>query len=432
VCTQEGWVLQYSFTAFSAFKITAQQHVLKTKSVFSCRETTEIPADKAEAILTEALSDTAMIAISGEKFGLPGEGYDTFEDYNAMYLQRMSGPQRLPSIVSRRNGIHTYTYPRLDTLELELKSNDVPFDNFAELFAEIGFPFLSQGWGGWNSQRTEITIAPPAFVEHVEIKAGHSLFMVRASDLIDTDLIKVALKLIPVIPSQVQRRAFSGTVNWEVGDGSLLGRFEMAAADIGLVQLYLRYDEEFLGAWWARDIDVSFSQRTALHKVVDSNGLFMQKFFDDRNSFEERITVLLSLLNLDCLFYGKIAELKDAPDILALSAQGHLYVVECSTGDINSRGKLRRLYERTNDIRTRLANSHFRPREILSVVIASVPHRETLHCIEELQNYGIALVAREGIERLLSQIEAPPTAEQLFAVAMASVPVKEIIQPIEE
>ena len=140
--------------------------------------------------------------------------------------------------------------------------------------------------------------------------------------------------------------------------------------------------------------------------------------------------ILLSLLALDCLYYGSIAELKDGPDILALSNQGHLYVIECTTGDINSRGKLRRLYERTNGIRSALGNSAYRPREVLAVMATSSTKAETLHCSDELANYKISIVCREDITTLLTQIEAPPTADRLFAAAVATIPTVELTSPV--
>jgi len=192
---------------------------------------------------------------------------------------------------------------------------------------------------------------------------------------------------------------------------------------------FLTYDGEFLGSWWARDQSITFSARAALHKAVDRDNALVAKFFDDRNAFEEHVLALLSLLGLDCLYYGNITELKDGPDILALSNQGHLYVIECTTGDISSRGKLRRLYERTNAIRAALANSAYRPSEVLAVMVTSSPKSDTLHCWDELANYKIAIVCREEIATLLAQIEAPPTADRLFAAAVAAIPATQIPQP---
>jgi len=55
-------------------------------------------------------------------------------------------------------------------------------------------------------------------------------------------------------------------------------------------------------------------------------------------------------------------------------------------------------------------------------MITSSYEKETLHCVDELLNYQIALVTRERIVGLLNQIETPPTADRLFAVAIETIP----------
>jgi hypothetical protein len=216
---------------------------------------------------------------------------------------------------------------------------------------------------------------------------------------------------------------FTGEVTWEVGAGTLIkGHFKQPVPDVGLAHIFMSYDGEFLGSWFARDLSVAFGPRTALHKAIDPSNAFAAKFFDDRKAFEEHVVALLTLLRFDCLYYGKMAELTDGPDILASSDQGHLYIVECTTGDINNKGKLRRLYERTNNIRAALANSPHRPREILPVIITSDSENETLHAHDALATYQIALLCREDIVGLLNQIEAPPSADRLYAAAVAKIP----------
>ena len=59
---------------------------------------------------------------------------------------------------------------------------------------------------------------------------------------------------------------------------------------------------------------------------------------DSKANFEHRITLRLILMNLTVLPYGAIPELQDAPDLLAYSGENDLYVVECTTGDIDQKG----------------------------------------------------------------------------------------------
>jgi hypothetical protein len=103
------------------------------------------------------------------------------------------------------------------------------------------------------------------------------------------------------------------------------------------------YEGEFCHKWWLRDQSKSFSQRYQFHRLLDIDNKLEKTFFDSKTDFEDRVALLLSLMNLTILPYGGIPELQDAPDILACSSNNDLYIVECTTGDIDHKGKLQRL-----------------------------------------------------------------------------------------
>ena len=326
---------------------------------------------------------------------------------------------------------------------LRIKACAKPFDNFAELIVELGNSVQAHQIGNSAIPNMEITLVPPARISRGEIRDGVLFVDVVGSPALNRSKVGLALKLFAAKGTQVQRpppppppppplpppyplplppQPLTDEGSWSANGNLITGSFSYPVPDMGLIQVFLTYDGEFLGSWWARDHLLSFSLRSAIHRAIDPDGAFVARFFNDRNVFEEHVLILLSLLRLDCLYYGNIAELKDGPDILAISDRGHLYVIECTTGDINSKGKLRRLYERTNSIRHALSNSPHRPREILAVMITSSDERETLHCIDELLTYQIALITRERIMGLLNQIEAPPNADKLFAAAIETIP----------
>jgi hypothetical protein len=421
---QDGtWALQFGFIAFSPEEIPTVLLTIETKSILAVRQACAL-GDTARAAVESVLSDPCSIEIAGHVLQLPAPGYAPLSTYHASHLPRFPGPQRLPAITVTRQGTSSTVpvLPSLPALDLELRAHSAPYNGLGDLLVELGNPFLAQEMGNSALPRIEIVIAPPARIIRGDINNGELVVDIVSSPKIDHGKLALGLRCIQAKGPHVQHLSFTGVVDCENTSPLPTIKFRQSLADVGLVQNFLTYDGEFLGSWWARDQSITFSARSALHKAVDSDNALVAKFFDDRNAFEEHILVLLSLLGLDCLYYGNITELKDGPDILALSNQGHLYVIECTTGDINSRGKLRRLYERTNAIRAALANSAYRPGEILAVMVTSGTKSETLHCLDELANYKIAIVCREEITALLSQIEAPPTADRLFASAVATIP----------
>lgn len=422
--TPDGvWALQHGFIAFTPEEIPVPELYLETKSILAIRES-NLLGNAGSAAIESVLSDTTSIQIGGRVLNLPAAGAPAHETYHCSHLPRLPGPLRLPSITITRQGNASdmQTLPTMTELDLELKAYSTPYDGLGELISELGTPFPAQEMGISALPRIEIVIWPPARIHREDIKNGELLVEVHTSPEIDRSKLVLGLRVFPLNENKVQHIPFSGDTEWQITPQNLTSKFRQGLHDIGLVQSYLSYDGEFLGSSWARDESATFNARMALHKAIDSDNAFVTKFFNDRKDFEEHILVLFSLLKLDCLYYGKIADLTDGPDILARSDQNHLYVIECTTGDINSKGKLRRLYERTNNIRAALANSVHRPREVLAVMVTSSTKAETLHCSDELTTYKIALVCREDIDWLLTQIEAPPSADRLFAAAIATIP----------
>jgi hypothetical protein len=130
----------------------------------------------------------------------------------------------------------------------------------------------------------------------------------------------------------------------------------------------------------------------------------------------------VDLLGFQTLKYGQIPKLTDAPDILAFSMGRHLYVIECTVGDIDRKGKLHRLYDRANQIREYLSRSPQPPVAVQPVIFTSLTRQETASHWSTAATYRIALVCRENILNLLNFVDSPPAAEQLYAATVAAIP----------
>jgi hypothetical protein len=199
--------------------------------------------------------------------------------------------------------------------------------------------------------------------------------------------------------------------------------------DLPLAQVILSYEGQLLGKWWIRDVERSPNERFQVHRAVDPNGTFRTSFFEEhRSDFEDRVNLLLFLLGLDLFKYGRISNLTDGPDILAVSKQRHLYVIDCTVGDVDRKGKLYSLYERANRIRELLAGLPDPPVAVQPVIFTSLPRADTATHWATAATYKIALVCRENITNLLDRLEMPPTGDELFAAAVAAIPVARVAQ----
>jgi hypothetical protein len=159
-----------------------------------------------------------------------------------------------------------------------------------------------------------------------------------------------------------------------------------------------------------------------LHRALDVNDQLKASFFERPEQFEDKVLLALTLMGLTALKYGRV--LTSGPDILTISASRHVFVVECTTGDINSRGKLQRLSDRTKQIRDRLSNSSNPPVGVIPVVFTSLPREETSMHWDTAATFQIAIVARENIARFLEVLDAPISPDQLYAATLSLIPSK--------
>jgi hypothetical protein len=254
------------------------------------------------------------------------------------------------------------------------------------------------------------------------LERGKLSIVVSAHPDIRRDKLRVGTKLFPSNPPLRRSSHLLHEEVWSQTGAYIEGRLELEASDVPLGFAALSYDGEFLGKWWIRDLDLSFNERRQLHRSVDQANTLPSTFFAERTDFEDCVNLLLVLLGLQTLKYGQISNLTDAPDILALSAGRHLYVIDCTVGDIDRKGKLHRLYDRANQIKTFLSRSPQPPVAVLPVIFTSLTRQETASHWATAATYRIALICRENIVNLLNLIDSPPTAEQLYAAAIAAIP----------
>jgi hypothetical protein len=159
-----------------------------------------------------------------------------------------------------------------------------------------------------------------------------------------------------------------------------------------------------------------------LHRSLDTRDQLKSSFFERPEQFEDRVLLVLTLIGLTALKYGKVQT--DAPDILALSTARHVYVIECTTGDINSRGKLQRLSDRTRQVREKLSNTSNPPVGVIPVIFTSLLREETAMHWDTAATFRIAVVARENIIGLLDSLDTQVQPDQLYNATLSLIPGK--------
>jgi hypothetical protein len=344
---------------------------------------------------------------------------------------RNAGPMRSPALVIHKDlaGVQASAFPSNEQLDHELLTAEKPFDGLVDLLTELNVPDVNQIL---SKCRAEIIVFPPARLHFASagepltkgtcLQRGKLRIVISAHPEVRRDKLRIGAKLFPSTPPLRRTSHVLPDDAWtEPGEYSE-GRLELEASDVPVGFAALSYDGELIGKWWVRDFDLSFNERLQIHRSVDQANLLQSTFFDERTDFEDRANLLLVLLGLQTLKYGQIPKLTEAPDILALSQGRHLYVIECTVGDIDRKGKLHRLYDRANQIRDYLSRSPQPPIAVQPVIFTSLTRQETASHWSTAATYRIALVCREDILNLLNLVESPPTAEQVYSATVAAIP----------
>jgi hypothetical protein len=426
----DEWHLVFGLAGFSPEPVPLAALEIETKSIRAYRRIRNLDSAKAIMAVRQTLEGPGVAEFSDFKAWIakPENQVITFE---RNFLARTPGPMRQPALVIRKDLTDNQgsAFPSTEQLDHELLTAEDPFDGLNDLLTELAVPDINQIL---SSCRAEVVAIPPARLDFAAsgqpvtngtyLHEGKLSIAISAHPDIERDKLRVGVKLFPSKPPLRRRSHVVPEDVWRPSAGGVEGRLELDASEVTLAFAALSYDGEFLGKWWIRDFDISFNDRLQLHRAVDQANALQSNFFDERTDFEDCVNLLLSLLGLQTLKYAGISKLTDGPDILALSAGRHLYVIECTVGDIDRKGKLHRLYDRANQIKAFLSRSPQPPVAVQPVIFTNLTRQETASRWSTAQTYKIALACRENIVNMLNLVDTPPTAEQLYAEAVSLIP----------
>jgi hypothetical protein len=419
-----GWHLCYALNAFSV-ETPSPEHVpvnLETASIRAFRRFVALNQQSASKAVEEALDDPMGASTETWTARLKEDTRVGLKlDYERLHPVRMAGPKRTPALIVTPSKQTAWRFPTIKELDQELQSHSVPYDGLTDLLFDLGVPVqlaeLEQ-----KPLVELILIAPVSVDESSRLQSGKMSLAITMPPRFEPSKLRVGIKAFRPARPPLRLSLTGDQLSWASDGSAKRAVYEADFADVPGALALLSYDGEYMCRWWLRDTTLSFNERLQLHRTVDPTDQLIRTFFEAKNDFEDRVTLLLTLLNLLPLKYGEIQHLTDGPDILALSASNHLYVIDCTTGDINNKGKLLKLHERSKKIREALSHATRPPIAVLPVVFTSLLRQETAAHWSMAAALQIAIVAKENILNLFDRIEAPPTAHELYTAALACVP----------
>lgn len=147
----------------------------------------------------------------------------------------------------------------------------------------------------------------------------------------------------------------------------------------------------------------------------------------DAREFETAVGWLFGMLGFNVVQIGATSQTSEAPDMVAFTRDGHVAVIECTTGFLKEDSKLPNLRDRTEKVRLCLAASGFQRLKVLPVVVTQKTANEVSGEAATASKDGIYVIARESLESMLKRSEAPHDSDELFKIAEDSV--QEVNEP---
>jgi len=425
---EDGWHLWYSYTAFLAdLPSNPEPLSVETRSIRAIRDFTSLSTTtEAELAVSEMLEKPGVLTTAAWTADLaPSNPHLTFE-YEPLHPSRLAGNSRLPALTAHWHNPQYQTLVSTKELDQELQLHESPYDGLADLTAALNIPV---GLDDLNRRRfSEFVLIPPVELlfhlandPHSELRDGELSVVLKAHPGVSTDKIKVGVKAFRQAGAP-DRLTIDGESISRDEQGFLRVKRKLPSAGVPLVQVFVSMEGEMIGKWWVRDFGKSFNDRMLLHRTIDVDDKLKATFFDKPDQFEDKVLLLLTLMGFTALKYGAIQT--DAPDILAISPARHVFVIECTTGDINRKGKLQMLSDRTKLVRERMQKSSNPPVGVVPVMFTSLLREETSMHWDTAAVFGIALVARENIVSTIDQLDAAISPDQVYSVTLSLIPSK--------
>lgn len=306
-------------------------------------------------------------------------------------------------------------------LDWELRAGITPFDGVHELLAEYAL-------GGLFSDAVTVEIVATAILgfdgNSSQIEAGSAVISVRIASALEVDKVSVGYREI-VAGKIVRRGSVPGSqFQWtSIGDMQI-GTHHMAVDAAALLHCYGIYNKVAQTHWFVSDPANFQNVRRVLIEAIDPGLAIAAEFLgrvrskgQNARDLEVAVAWLFWMHGFSTVQLGTTARTQEFSDLILMSPQGHVAIVECTTGLLKADNKMPKLVARSSSVRERLnhtGNSHVK---LLPVMVSSLPRAELQADLDQATRLGVLVIAREELDQLMVRTIIPNDADKMFNLA---------------
>lgn len=422
--TESGVYFRYGFLCFTNENVpnVLQNFSVETENVIVGQEFDPVRPEYDFPDLRSIVEGQPEFVCQSRKLKIAQNNTSLSQSFFPVQHPQFPAAPRAPGLRISVGGSQVLPRPRLEGLDLQVRSLEQPFIDMRELLATVSVPtdLLDPG----ALPFIDVVAFPPLNISRdSSVEQRTANITIKMSVGLDPSRCGVSLKSFDNNVLKPLTSIAGSEINWVNAEDDILGTTEHGLVDDNYVQVFLRYDGEYVDHLWLRPRNKTLNPFFDMHKTFDSDQRLRDIIFSgNQRDFEGGIALLLQLLGLSVLRYGDLSGLQDAPDLIGYSTGGHVYVMECTIGDPDHKGKLLKLYDRTKKIREYLSSSITPFTSVQAVLFSTLPRASTHEHWKTLTSYKIALVCKEEIENLWVRIETPPNAEEIYRAALNAIP----------
>ena len=315
------------------------------------------------------------------------------------------------------SGASKYDYIDQTKYDWELKAASQPFESLHELLSLLGL-----GSERSDSSRVELVANHVAYVSSDSVVSGAeakpSIFLAK---LLDHRKCQIGYRVL-LNGKAVNRGSIPGeTLSWSERADYFAGEGWVAIPQGAVLHCIASYDGVAQHEEWIADPTHSQNpRRIAFEEFDDQLEILRDYLFEElkqrKNShdFEFGVAWLLWMLGFSVNQVGGTPRTSDAADILAVTPQGNILVVECTVGLLKAENKLAKLVGRSEAVKKRLAASSNSHLKLLPVIVTAKTRDEIAADLEQAQKLGMFVLTQENLRELLQQTIAAPNAESIY------------------
>ncbi len=306
-------------------------------------------------------------------------------------------------------------------LDWALRSASTPYDSLNELSIDFGM-------GGLIEQSTIIEAVTPNVVVidlSNQVTGGTARIGLLATKGIDRSKVSIGYRVLDKGVVTARRTVAGDFLLWAEEELRDVASTEIAVPQAAIVNCYARYNDVTYHSGFIVDPSLAQNPRRVAYERFDPELKALAEVLATKDKkrardVEPAVASLLWMLGFNTCHLGGTKTLQDGPDILGATPEGHVVVVECTTGTLKADSKMPKLLARTAAVREQFSKSGHSYLRVLPVMVSTLSRSEIASELSDAISNGVYVISGDEFEAAIGRTLIPQHADQLFIEAEQS------------